>query len=313
MKKNYFTRTAATIRVLFAGLILFTASSAKAQCMASFNYTPLGGGVVNFMSTSTTTTSSSYFYWNFGDGGTAWGPSASHTFTAGNMFAYMCVQLIDSTTNCNDMDCDSVWYGGNPSNPCTPSMFFSLAKDTTQALTWMAYPAYPLNTIGASWSWGDGSTTSGLYPSHTYTSAGTYTICATVSVACTNSISVATAQYCYVGGIYRAQSPQDNAMIKLNVMSAPTGIKSHNKAADILNIYPNPSSAVFTIEFGDPAKDQQKTKVYVYNMLGEVVLEKSISSGTKENIDLGNFDNGTYFVKLVSGNTYTTKKISVQK
>ncbi|MES2679685.1 MAG: PKD domain-containing protein [Bacteroidota bacterium] len=311
MKRNYFTSTVATIRVLFAGLILFTAFSGKAQCMAGFTSTS-NGNVVNFTSTSTTTTSNSYYYWNFGDGNYAWGVTTAHTFTSGSMSA-VCLMLIDSTINCWDTECDSVYYGGNPSNPCNPSVVFSLAKDTTQALTWMAYPNYPLNTTAASWSWGDGSTTTGLYPSHTYTSAGTYTICVTVSVTCPNSTSVATAQYCYVGGIYRVQSPQDNGMIKLNVMSAPTGIKAQVKAGDMLNIYPNPGSGLFTIEFGDAAQGQHRSTVYVYNMLGEVVLEKSISTGVKESIDLGKFDNGNYFVKLVSDNGYTTKKISVQK
>lgn len=317
MENKYLIRTGAAIRLLFSGLFLFTAFAGKAQqCAASYVQQSPGGGVFNFASTSTGATANTYYYWTFGDGSTGWGSTISHTYT-GTGLTIACLQMIDSTTNCWNTYCDTIIINSNPTNPtptCNPQMVFSLGKDTTQALTWYAYPNYPSGTFNASWNWGDGNSSTGMWPTHTYSAAGVYTICATASVACSTPMGtvVVTAMYCYNATIFRPS--QSSAMVNINVVPAKvTGINKLANEKEMLNIYPNPSNGVFTMEINDPAKNQEKINVLVYNMLGEKVLDKYISTGIKENIDLGNLDNGTYFVKSISATGYAVKKISIQK
>jgi len=52
--------------------------------------------------------------------------------------------------------------------------------------------------------------------------------------------------------------------------------------------------------------------VYVYNTVGQIVIEKSIDSAI-QNIDLSELANGTNLVKVISENGYSTKRISIQK
>jgi len=311
MKNSYLKTTSAAIKALFLGVILFTAASVNAQCSSSFTWNSTGN-VVNFMSTSTTTTSNSYYYWTFGDGSTGWGSSVNHTYTNGNM-SLACLMLIDSTISCSSISCDTVYFSGNPTTgPCNPNVVFYLSKDSTQTLTWDAYAYYPPNVTGVQWSWGDGTTSSSTFPSHTYASAGTYSICVSVTATCNGSVTTGTATYCNVSAIFRGQ--QDNSMIKVNVRAAgATGFNTLAKTKNQFNIYPNPGTGLFTLELGDQPANASNTNVYVYNMLGELIFEKPVSAGVKESVDLSGFDNGTYFVKVVSDKSYTTKKISVQK
>jgi len=311
MKNNYLTKGKNAIKMLVAGFVLFSAFSSIAQtiCVANFTYTVGANGVVNFQSTSTGTSSNTYYWWTFGAPSSVSGPTATHTFATNGMKS-VCLYIVDSLAGCSDSKCDSVpvnTVGSNTVNPCSPSVVYTLWKDTTTALTWNAYPTYPAGITGATWSWGDGSSSSGLYPSHTYSAAGTYTTCVTVSVSC----GTVTASYCYVAAIFR--SNENNAMIKLNVKAKPTGIKSIEMNNDNLSIYPNPSNGVFTMELSGTAKESKSASLYIYNMLGEKVFERQVSGATKLSLDASALPEGTYFVKLVSDKGYADKKITIQK
>jgi len=311
MKNKYLNKTKVAIATLFAGLFLFTALSGNAQCMASFSYTAGANGAVNFQNLSTNVSANTYYWWSFGDGNSSYGQNVSHTYTT-NGTKVACLHLTDSLTNCNSTACDSILIttaGTNTVNPCSHVVVYSLSKDSTQALTWNAYPSYPPNIASAVWSWGDGSSSAGLYPSHTYSAAGTYSTCVTIHITCDSIPST----YCYVAAIFR--STQSTAMITLNVKqsSAPTGIKTLEMQNELVNIYPNPNNGLFTISLNESGKDSKVASVSIYNMLGEKVFEKNDLSSADKTIHVSELPNGTYFVRLVSTTGYANKKISIQK
>lgn len=272
-------------------------------CQASFNYTLGANGLVNFSSNSTGTSGTTIYSWNFG----AFGANASNTYTS-NGLKIVCLTISDTSANCSDTYCDSLIVSSvTGSTVCNPSVVYTLSKDSTTSLTWNAYPTYPSNITGATWSWGDGSSTTGLYPSHTYSAAGTYSTCVTVSVSC----GTITATYCYVAAIWKGTD--NNDMIQVNVKSTtPTGIKSNTKADGWISIYPNPSNGEFTLDL-NTGTDQKQNTVSVYNMMGELVFEKQVTANSKQTIDVSQLANGTYFVKVNSGNSSFHKKISIQK
>jgi hypothetical protein len=73
---------------------------------------------------------------------------------------------------------------------------------------------------------------------------------------------------------------------------AGIGLRSLSSASPI-NIYPNPSTGVFTIGLGKSAK------ISIMNALGEVIMTETIPAG-KQKIDLHTETNGVYFMQVES-------------
>jgi len=85
--------------------------------------------------------------------------------------------------------------------------------------------------------------------------------------------------------------------------SSSSGIKE-NLNSDKIKIYPNPTNGVLNIE------NAEKSNVFIYNLLGEVILNNSCNTNN-ETIDLSGLSEGTYIVKVVSEKNIVTKKISI--
>ena len=85
-----------------------------------------------------------------------------------------------------------------------------------------------------------------------------------------------------------------------------TGIK--NIANDKVGVYPNPTTGNLTIRFANAT--QGKTNIKVLSLLGEEVLNENVTSTTElHNIDLSNYQSGTYLVQITNGNSTVTKRI----
>ncbi len=80
-----------------------------------------------------------------------------------------------------------------------------------------------------------------------------------------------------------------------------------DNAADVVNVYPNPTSGKFYI-----SGVTGTSKVKVYSLKGSVVYEND--KFNNDVIDLSNVENGVYFVSVTDANNKTlTKKISIMK
>ncbi|MQP25286.1 T9SS type A sorting domain-containing protein [Flavobacterium sp. LMO8] len=60
-------------------------------------------------------------------------------------------------------------------------------------------------------------------------------------------------------------------------------------------IYPNPSNGIFNIV------SQQNVSIEIYDLLGKLVLNQHVIIGTN-NVDISNFNNGVYLLKVTDGN-----------
>ncbi|HEX2899883.1 MAG TPA: PKD domain-containing protein, partial [Bacteroidia bacterium] len=129
---------------------------------SGFNYTT-NFATVNFSNQSTGGTS---YLWDFGDGGTSTQLSPSHTYSTYGTFN---VCLI-STNSCGS---DTLCMPVVVNCPSPAAAFTSAPAGFTVAFT--------DGTSGSpnAWSWdfGDGNTSTQQNPTHTYTAAGTYTVC----------------------------------------------------------------------------------------------------------------------------------------
>jgi PKD repeat protein len=272
---------------------------------ASYTFTVGSGGNLTVTSTSTGTNSNTWVYWDFGDGSPyTGGVTTSHSYsTAGTFKVWM--QVIDTTnTACKDTMSKFITIGGTV---CPVSASFYLWKDSSVAGLWHAVPNYPGTISGATWSWGDGSSSNGLYPTHTYSATGFYNICLTVSVTCGSSTTT-----CVYSNIYKPSGSLSFAGIQVD--NTTQAINNHPSEPIAFRLYPNPSPGDLTIDMkGISGNDLQ---IEVIDLLGETVFRstKTIRNPQqKEKLDLTKLSEGTYFLRLSSGEKSQTVKVVITK
>lgn len=123
------------------------------------------------------TTDSFGFYQIFITGGSNIGPNIvfnAYTYGCGGYYA----QTFSNMQGTVDQQTVDFNLGCQPNSPsCDASFTFS---PTSAAFTYQFQAAIPANTFQASWSFGDGTTSSDLYPLHTFPDSGVYNVCLTI-------------------------------------------------------------------------------------------------------------------------------------
>ena len=112
------------------------------------------------------------------------------------------------------------------------------------------------------WNFGDGNTSSGINPTHTYSYTGNYDV-------------VLTAINC---------GKEDQ--ITINVIVGELGIENEHSP---FSIYPNPSKGLINIIL-----DNKHTKIYVYNVYGQII---NTTTPVSKNIKL-QLQKGMYFIQV---------------
>lgn len=96
----------------------------------------------------------------------------------------------------------------------------------------------------------------------------------------------------------------DENQFYLHVYYSPTGVGE--MAADQVAVFPNPSTARFTIE------GEGLSHVTVYNTVGQRVYEANCD-GNKSEVNLSNVESGVYMVRIATKNGNVTKRITIIK
>jgi PKD repeat protein len=130
--------------------------------------------------------------WTFSDGTTASGFNVTHTFTNLGMNT-VCGNIMGGGFSCSD--CIDVFVMGDSTNVntgCNASFYAS-----TSALVGYYIPTgnYYSNATMYSWSFGDGSSSTSMYPYHEYTTSGSYNVCLIVN---DGECSDSSCQYVYI-------------------------------------------------------------------------------------------------------------------
>lgn len=122
------------------------------------------------------------FQWSFGDGGTAFGQTTTHTYAAAGTYtvtvtATSASGAIGSATTTAQVGSTAQTGQVNPGGP------YSGQSGLPITFTATVNPGYPPfdATAQFQWSFGDGTTGAGQTTSHSYASPGTYTVTVTIS------------------------------------------------------------------------------------------------------------------------------------
>ena len=137
---------------------------------------PLG---IYYTNTSTGAVSSDSIRWTFGDGTSANTFNAYHAYAQAGTYN-VCLRIIKRNangglTNCISEKCDSVVVH----NPCNLVVDFSWnvtsSSSYTVVFTNLSTPLSATDSI--TWTFGDGTSSHDVNPTHTYANAGTYNVC----------------------------------------------------------------------------------------------------------------------------------------
>lgn len=227
-------------------------------CSASYTNT-VSGNTVSLTSTSTGANPLSY---SWTANGTQFSTSATaiYTNTPGNY--NICLYINDPIASCTDSFCSNITIGSS----CQAG-FYIYPDSNGPAHTYIG-----VNTttgVGANgvytWTWGDGSSSTGQYPSHTYAAAGNYVICLTVSDPNTLCVD----SFCMNSTINKT-----NSMYSVNFAN-PTGL--HQTQKQVLSLHPNPATDFLLID----GMQGQSLTAEVFTVNGARVKTQTLSGDNR--------------------------------
>lgn len=269
------------------------------HCSVSINETSFGQ--LFTLSTSVANGAGPYTY--------AWSCSSDSLFSSTspdpvvtvpvNIPTTYCVTVTD-TTGCVATACRTVVDSQTYFSPC--QIYLIVYPDSAvpgyyNAVIYMLGGSGPLNFL---WNFGDGYSSTQMYPSHTYATPGFYTVCLTVSD------SSGSCSFTFCDSSFYAYKYGGGPMVHLNVRGREIlGVNTITGESNI-SLHPNPAEKTFTIDAGG----QQAENVRVSDLSGQTALELVHPAGNI--IDIGNLAGGVYFVDVkIKGITARAKIVKI--
>lgn len=184
-----------------------------------------------------------------------------------------------------------------------PAGFYLYLDTTTSINTWYIYPNSNQPVISELWDFGDGSTSTLQYPTHTYAVAGYYTITHTITTS--NGCNYT---YQYQGYFFRMDGTNSvNAISNIAVVPAPTGIKENQE--NHFSIFPNPSNGNFIIN----SLNESVSEVRMLDLTGKRLPVNYEAEGNNCMVHAEQLENGFYILQLIGKNRTTSKRVVIQK
>ncbi|NVN93867.1 MAG: T9SS type A sorting domain-containing protein [Bacteroidetes bacterium] len=253
-----------------------------------------GQNAVNY--TVTAITNATSYIWTLPNGATGTSSTNSITVnysslaTSGNI-------TVKGANACGDGVISSLHVTVIPNTTNCSAQFNLIADTNVLHHYFIVNNASGLPHLHYNWSWGDGTHDTIAYPSHTYSTAGYYNICQSItdSVGCT-------ATYC--DSSYLQKSP--NAIIFITVV--PQGSLGINMivSSDKINIYPNPASNKLIIDI-QQLKNLQNTSISIYDIKGNLIFQQAVIQLQTE-LNITDFSKGVYVIKLNNDNISIVNK-----
>lgn len=196
-------------------------SSASFTVSAGGPYSGSTGQAINVYASGTNVPNDAAYSWTFGDGGTATGPAASHSYTSSGTFNIaLSVRSAGSGQSASDATTVNVAAGQQAKQSLNLSISGPSQGSTNATLNFgVDTSAGSSSGLNYSWNFGDGSVAAqGLQVQHAYTGTGTYTVTLTAS---TGSGGPTTTQSMQV--TIGASGPGVNYPAGWNLVAGPAG------------------------------------------------------------------------------------------
>jgi PKD repeat protein len=243
----------------------------------------------SYIDLSTGATPATSYSWSFGDGTGSSLRFPQHTYAMPGVYQ-TCLTISD--TMCQDQYCSTVLVDttNSPAGPCN-AQFVTLQIAPFDVVVIDLSSGTNLSYF---WDFGDGTTSNQQYPSHYYSTIGSYVLCLTVN----NGLLGCSSTYCdtltvdSMGNVYRTLTG-----FNLNVTSASafTGIGSAPESTSF-RIYPNPAADFVVIDQASAITGN--TTYRIFNLQGGVVSTGNIKSAGSR-ISIRDLSSGTYVLDLL--------------
>lgn len=223
--------------------------------------------LVNFTA-STSSPESITYTWDFGDGTSAKGQNASHTYTGIGKYTVTLTAAVNGG-GCQDqvIKQDYIYVGTNVSDFETPQGCANVP---------LAFKNTSLPTpVSSTWNFGDGSTSNEINPKHTYSAAGTYTVTLTNDFGgCTQSVKKSFTTY-----------PSPKAAFKAD----PQKFCGVPATATFQNLSTGATSWKWKFGDGDSATQEQPEHVYKLGGTYDVMLIVTSGQGCVDTASQANY------------------------
>jgi PKD repeat protein len=292
------------------------------NCNASFsisaNYQFGNAGEVFFQNQSLPVGNNATYEWTFGDGDSSTAMHPVHSYAAAGYYN-VCLTIY-AASGCNATWCTSIyidpaWWSSNPfQGPCTagfllfPGTGWLNLVNTSQG-----------NNLLYTWDFGNGMLSNDPTPFINYNNPGTYNICLNIL----DTISACTDNFCdsitidSLGNVYR--SPMSgNVGVRVSAAPQPNSLLSLQNAqlsdGAFLKVLPNPTNGRFSLNFY--SKQSELTNIAIVDIAGRLLYSKTIESTPGNNalpFELGEWPDGTYFIRISNSSEISTAKFLIRK
>lgn len=277
-------------------------ASAQILCptITGLNVTYVSGSTatVTPVITGTVNPASSSFLWTVSSIGSYYYGGNDVNFPSNGSYT-ICLSIIDSSLVCPTTSfCTVINVTGVVALPCHAS--FNMFADSITVGQYYGFNTSTGSGLTYLWNFGDGTTSTLQYPTHTYSPPGSYVVCLTVS-----SGTTCTSSTCDSSSVHRISS--GFVMSHFNVLAAPVGIKELSETIS-LNTYPNPMGNDLTIEVS--TKNEKNVRYILIDALGRNIMQ-GIIENSKITISTSHLEQGFYNLSITNekGNTLKTVKL----
>lgn len=290
-----------TLRLLSLFFSVLIVVNLKAQCVASGSVTLTGNpGEIYIVDSSTNTTAGaaatvswlSILDTNYNSIADIYlqpdSSTAHYTFAQNGYYLYF-LQVSDTLSLCYDSIGGAVTIS-NITPPPSCSASFTLNSDSASIGQYYAWNLSTGNNLTYSWSFGDGGSSSLAFPTHVYTSVGTYQVCLTIDDGngCTDtfcdSISV----------LVKSNGTTLNVLAPGQTLSI-----AENEFLNGFDVYPNPTKGQFVLDLN--IKDRSNLSIKIADIYGKELFEEQIKFSSGRNlkqIDFSNYPTGVYIIQI---------------
>lgn len=315
---TYFDGTYNASVIVFSNLLscgpftlntVVTVTGNPCDANAAFTYTPSGASTILFSKTTPATNTNISHSWYFGDGVSSNQLNPSHTYSVAGYYrayhiSYDNLWPISSPADTNAAPCHTF----NAVNfsitgvPCVANSGFTIYPSGAPQ-SYYINMFYPYNVTSALWDWGDGTTSNVLYPMHTYSVAGNYSVCLTVTTSCGAISTSCVSQYFSKGA--------EGDMLYVSVLpnEISNGIEERMNGQLNFGLFPNPSNGELNLVLNEQWKPEE---IKVYDMFGkEVYSDGPVTEEQSLKLNLSKLENGIYFLQVRSSNRSGSSKFII--
>tara|TARA_R110002072_G_scaffold302402_2_gene485142 strand:- start:10651 stop:11820 length:1170 start_codon:yes stop_codon:yes gene_type:complete len=279
-----------------------TVTSVIDQCFSTFFMDTLSAyNDVDFYLTSPISNVAVTHFWDFGDGTTSSLANPTNVYAADGYYQ-VCHTVTSSSGSCSSTSClDSIFVfpvvvpPPPPPTACSATFLWYQDSSTIQTINVINYssPTTGSNIVSYLWDFGDGTTSSLQFPTHTYAALGIYNLCLTIvdNSGCSST-------YCENISISFKMNGFEKKLVGFTINVYPPGVASveENKLEKLLKVYPNPGFDILNVSL---SSSNGAKKINIVNLMGQVVYSENLNSTSNE-LDIRELKAGLYYV-IVEG------------